>query len=503
MPRTKLCYNARVLDIVQFARWRRTWLIAACGTLCMAGAGMARYYMLHDWRWLLVAVPTALAAAWHKNTLTVLSIFLLCFGAGWWRGTVAAQELRPYSTLALQKVTIEGRATEDAVYGKQSQLTFGMDHLHVLSPQASVLPGQISVAGFGVSAVMRGDTVRVAGKLYPTRGNNLASISFAQLQVTERDRSPINGLRRRFTAGLETALPEPEASFGLGLLIGQRSTLPADIAETLLVVGLTHIIAVSGYNLTILVDAARRVLGGRSKYQLAVACLLLIAGFLLLAGGSPSIVRASIISVLSMWAWYYGRAIKPAVLLLTAGAASVLLYPPYVWGNVSWYLSFLAFCGVIIVAPLVTRRLYGLERQPKIIMQMVIESLCAELMTLPYVLYIFGQMSLVGLLGNVLVAVFVPLAMLLCAVAGLMGMAAPLLAGWVSWPARWLLTYMLDMTQLLSRIPHAFAENIGFSLLMLLAWYGIVAAGLLMVHYKNERKYATITEKIGTRTEGV
>jgi competence protein ComEC len=352
----------------------------------------------------------------------------------------------------------------------------------------------VSVAGFGVPAVYRGDEVQVSGKLYLRRGNVQAGVSFANLKVVARGSSPIDSLRRKFAAGLQSALPEPQASFGMGLLIGQRSTLPDEISETLVMVGLTHIIAVSGYNLTIIIEAARRLFGGRSKFQMLVVCLTLIGTFLLITGNSPSIVRASIISVLSILAWYYGRRFKPVALLLTAAAITIIANPLYLYGNVSWYLSFLAFFGVVVLAPLVVRRVYH-EREPPLVPKMLLESLCAEIMTLPYVLFIFGQMSFVSLPANVLVAAFVPLAMLVCTVAGLAGMWLPELAGWFAWPARFLLDYMLQAAAALSRVPYAFVEHIGFSFVQLLFWYGIVGALLAHAHYKNRPKHGILTGK--------
>jgi hypothetical protein len=68
--------------------------------------------------------------------------------------------------------------------------------------------------------IYHGDTVRVTGKLYPTRGNNVASVSFAEVRVLARGHAPLDALRRRFAAGMQSALPEPLASFALGLLIG-------------------------------------------------------------------------------------------------------------------------------------------------------------------------------------------------------------------------------------------------------------------------------------------
>ncbi|HSX32675.1 MAG TPA: ComEC/Rec2 family competence protein, partial [Candidatus Saccharimonadales bacterium] len=427
-----------------------------------------------------IAGGAALASIRRHNFVTLVCLVVLSFGVGWWRGAAMMVQLAGYQTYKLQKVTIIGQATDDAVYGERSQLTFGLGNLRVVQPAATALPGTIKVAGFGANAIYRGDTVRVTGRLYPTRGNNQASISFAKLAVLQTGNSSIDNLRRRFAAGLQSALPEPQASLGLGLLIGQRSTLPPDVSVTLLTVGLTHIIAVSGYNLTIIVDSVRRLAGKRSKYQTMAACVVLIALFLLITGSSPSIVRASIISLLGLTAWYYGRTIKPLVLLLTAGAISVCINPMYLWGNVSWYLSFLAFFGVLVVAPLVTERLYG-KRKPKLIGQIVIESSCAQIMTVPYVLFIFGHISLVALLANVLVVALIPIAMLLCVVAGLAGAIMPAIAGWFAWPAKWLLTYMVDVAGLLARIPHAALQDLYISFGYMLVCYGLCASVVYIV----------------------
>lgn len=324
---------------------RRPLSVAAACLALFAGAGVAYVWQLPDFRWAWGAVVCAVFGLRKQSVYSLFCMVVLCFSFGWWRGSQMVQTMVPYHTYARQQVVLTGTATEDAVYGKGSQLTFGLDHIQLLAPVKQDMAAQILAGGFGVTAVFRGDRIQVAGKLYPTRGNSMATISYGELRVVARGTSPIDAFRRKFGAGLQSALPEPGASFGLGILIGQRSTLPTDIAATLTAVGLTHIIAVSGYNLTIIVEAVRRLLGARSKYQMVIVCLVLIGVFLLITGNAPSIVRASIISMLSIIAWYFGRTIKPLVLLLTAGAITVAANPAYIWGNVSWYLSFLAFFG--------------------------------------------------------------------------------------------------------------------------------------------------------------
>jgi predicted membrane metal-binding protein len=147
----------------------------------------------------------------------------------------------------------------------------------------------------------------------------------------------------------------------------------------------------------------------------------------------------------------------------------------------------LAFFGILVLGPIVTRQLYA-DKKPSMVTQIVIESLCAEAMTLPLILYIFGQMSLVSLLANVLVTALIPLAMLLSFVAGLAGMIMGSVSGWFAWPARLLLTYMLDVVNLLSRIPNIFQQNRYLSVVDMGACYVAVVVIIGLAYYAQHRR---------------
>lgn len=452
---------------------RTTLLMVGCG-MFLAGVGLARRApLVPAWSWLIAAVFLGIALSKRRGNLVLLLLVLFSMLLGIWRGDSFLKELQPYQQLGMQKVTLSGTATIDAVYGQNSQLTFMVNDISFEKPYHQKVPGSIKVSGFGATMIYRSDQLEISGKLYPTRGANQASISYAELTVVGAKSSVIDTVRRKFAAGMQSALPEPAASFGLGLLVGQRNTLPADVSQTLLMVGLTHIIAVSGYNLTILLEASRRLAGERSKLLSVLLALGLIALFLLFAGTSASIVRAAVISVLGLSAWYYGRTVRPLLLILLAAAGTTYANPVYEWADISWYLSFLAFFGILVIGPQITKRLYK-DREPPLLTQMIIETLCAEAMTVPLVLYIFGQVSLIGLLANLLVCALIPLAMLLSLIAGLAGMLIGPVAGWFAWPATILLTYMLDIAHLLSRIPHIFIENHYLSAVDMVGCYAAV-----------------------------
>jgi competence protein ComEC len=474
-------------------KFRRTTQQLLLFISLLAGIGLAKLEpTLNDLpAWLAVAL---LVVTWPKRRLATLVLMIICgLSLGYWRGAAYAQKLSLYNPYYDQKVTLKAVAGEDASYNKTKQLTFMAGR--VVMADGQKLTGKVLLGGFGANAVFRGDEVTATGKLRSGYGAYQAKMSFAELDVGAHHSTQIYSLRRRFMAGMQSALPEPQAPFAMGLLVGQRATLPEEVKQNLRMVGLTHIIAVSGYNLTIIMQASRRVFGRLSKRLATGLSLGLIAVFLLLTGASASIVRAAIVSLLSIWASYYGRVLKPLNLLALTAVITAWFNPVYLWSDLSWHLSFLAFFGVMILAPLIKERWPG-KWHGSLVGGVALESICAEVMSLPFVLYIFGQMSLVGLPANVLVVTMVPLAMLLGLIAGLAGMLCPAISGWFAWPATQLLTYMLDIAHWMAHIPHVFIENRSLSLPATLGLYGLILLIIATLRLKTKpARSAIITDR--------
>jgi competence protein ComEC len=460
----------------------------------LAGLALSRRLNIAIQPWWLLFTPLLLQLR-RKNVISLLLIVFFGLALGLWRGGVYVAKLNDLHSLSGRRVTIEATATSDSIYGRGSQIEFTANKTVLVEPKVKPLAGSFALSGYGEPMIYRGDRVQVTGKIYPARGSNQARMSYARLKRVQADASWINSFTRRFSAAMHSVLPEPNASFGLGILIGQRNTLPQELTNQLVMVGLIHIVAVSGYNLTVLVRATSRLKLG-SKYQRLVVSMLLIGTFILITGFAASIVRAAVISVLSLWAAYYGRNIRPVLLIAFAAALTGLVNPFYVWGDLGWYLSFLAFFGVLMIAPLAAAKLF--RREPKLLGMVMLETLAAELMTLPLIMMTFGQLSVIGLLANVLVVPLIPFAMLFSAIAGTAGMAIPALAGWAAWPANLLLTYMLDVVRLLSGIPGIFLHR-SLSVTGMLALYGIIALALLLAQKHRPQKKAA-TEGRGGRT---
>lgn len=383
-----------------------------------------------------------------------------------------------------QKVAWQGIITDDPSGGNAKYTSFKLGELR--DAEGRHIPGEITIFSYPVR-VQRGFLMAVSGTLKPGYGTAAAELGYPKLTVIAADQSWLELRRQSFFAGMKTALPEPLASFGLGLLVGVRALIPKDLQTQLTLVGLSHLVAVSGYNLTILIVAAQRLLERLGRGIALMSSLWLIFGFLVVAGASASIVRASVVAVLALFANYYGRRFEAVALILVAGAVTALLNPGYLT-DLGWLLSFLAFFGIMVLAPAVEARLGN----PKpILVKLFIESFAAQIMTVPLILFIFGQFSIVSPLSNLLVLPLVPLAMLVSFAAGLAGMFIPAFCGWFAWPAQLVLGFILALVDWLARMPWA-SRPLSIDAQTMVGMYVLILAGLIAMTRRNKRAGAIV-----------
>ncbi len=452
-----------------------SWFVAVLSVGVLVGIAVAPYtnstYASNAW--LLIAGSLCLGALIRRRRY-LLIIMLVAGGViGLWRGSGQYEQLANYQPLYSQKVTIEGRVTEDVSFGPKGDQRLRVGDVRITD---KTYPGVLWVSATQANEIKRGDLIRLTGILQEGFGNIPASMFSAEITAVQR---PVPGdvgraTRDWFAGGVQRALPAAEADLALAFLVGQKLTLSDSLNEQLRTVGLIHAVVASGYHLTILVSAARRLFVKTSKYLTALASAGLISGFIMITGFSPSMTRAGLVSGLSLLAWYYGRVIHPLVLLPFAAALTALYQPAYVWGDVGWYLSFAAFTGVILIAPLLHDYFWGKQKRPGLIREVVIATIAAQLATLPIAIYAFGYYSAYALVANVLVVPLIPVTMLLTFVAGIVGLVLPSLALLAGEPVSLLLGYMILVVERVAAIPGVKTE-LTFSLGAVVLCYGLIA----------------------------
>ena len=429
---------------------------------------------------LLVSLICGFGGFWLRNYAGTVLVIVAGLLIGIWRGGIELDSLKKIAPFYNTTINLTGVIVDDPEYGKKGDQRFRLGDVRIGGQK---MPGKIWASSYTILDLKRSDQVVMKGKLREGFGSFAASMSFAT--VVSAKRPPLNDVPREardwFAAGIRNAIPEPQASLGVGYLVGQRSALPESLDEQLRIAGLTHIVVASGYNLTVLVRFGRRLFSKYSKYLAFLTASGMISGFVLITGFSPSMSRAALVAGLSLVAWYYGRRVHPLLLLVFAAAVTVLVNPFFIWGDIGWYLSFAAFGGVLLLSPLLTHLLYR-GKEAGFFPQLLIETTSAQIVTLPIILYMFGTLSVVSLPANLLVLPLVPLAMLLTFLAGITGVIAPAVAGWVGVPANAVLGYMTAVVDWIASLPGA-QTTVPFDTVALVASYiGIIAALLFLWH---------------------
>lgn len=257
----------------------------------------------------------------------------------------------------------------------------------------------------------RSDTVTLSGKLLNGFGTYAGYLYKPQIKKIARPEPGdlVLKIRDWFAARVAGQIDEPEINLGLSYLLGMKTSLPEELNDNLRIVGLVHIVVASGAHLSILVEVARRIFGKISRFSGLILSIIFIIFFMAMVGFTPSIMRAGIMSIMGLVAWYVGRKFAAWRIILLVAATTLLFNPMFII-NLGWLLSFASFTGIMILGPRLTDYFYN-NREPKFISSVVITTISATLMTLPITLYYFGTLSLISVLANLLILPTLPLAM--------------------------------------------------------------------------------------------
>lgn len=449
-----------------------TWHFTVLCFGVIGGVAFARWCPNVAWEWLIIALAMVGFVVYRPWRICLVVMIIAGSIIGLVRGGVEQRQQLIYKDFFGKSLQITGVVQDDPEQQSSSRTTVQLRDV-VLAEKS--MPGVVWASIIGrIHDARRGDRITIVGKMDAGFGSFAAVLRSGKIKRIEHPQPGDVALQMRdwFAANISQVVDGQAASLGSGFLLGQKRALPHDTQEALRTVGLTHIIVASGYNLTILVRLTRRLFAKISRYTAVVSGVALVLGFISVTGLSPSMVRAGMVSLLSLWAWMYGRSFHPVTLLSFVGAATVLYAPYYVWGDVGWMLSFASFAGVMILAPLLQRYFFG-EVKPSTIRQVVGETLAAQMMTLPISILVFGQMSLIALVANVLIVPFVPFAMVLTFLAGIGG-AMPMVLSFLGVPAQWLLDMMLWVVDWCAALPWA-SIDITLPWWVIWLWYGGLA----------------------------
>lgn len=476
----------------------------------LIGIVLAALMALPFWAWALLALAAVAGAAiWRRAAWFVLFAWIaataMFFGALRYQvaqPSFTAQDLAYYND-GLDLLEVQGILWEPPLR-RDSYVELRVQAQQLIAGGAAVDVRGLLLARVPLGTELQyGDHIRLFGELttpaanedfsyrdYLARDRIYSLMPFASVERIDSGhgtplRSALYAVRQRGLDTISHLYPPQEAGLLSGILLGDESGISEALKAAFNDTGTRHIIAISGFNITIVaglfLSLSRRWLGMQRGIWLAGAGVAL---YTLLVGAEAAVVRAALMGIVALLALRTGR--QPFALNTLAIAAALMAFvDPLVLWDVGFQLSFAATLGLVLFAgpirkaadawlanklpPALAARLSG----P--LADYAYMTVAAQITTLPLLLFYFHRLSLLSVPANFLILPVQPAVMILGGLSTLLGMLALPLGRLVAFVAVWPATYTLRIVEFFAALPAASADVGAFPLLAVMAYYGLLA----------------------------
>lgn len=444
------------------------------------GNYVINYVMYYIVASLAVIFIASITIFWRQKQVMLIGFGGLLLLLGLWRyHQVVPDQNDPgfVGQFFYQKVELEGVVVrEPDVRSDKVNLTVGRAEIRPLPspPQAwgGKLEGNILLNLGRYPEYQYGDLLKISGKLeepfeseefsykdYLARFDTYAYMRFPEIEKVAQNRgnsvkASLLAVKHKFQNILSQSLPEPHNGLAQGLILGVKRALPEDFREALVAVGVSHIVVISGYNISII---TRNILKMRWAVGRKIAfgfSFLVVLAFVVMTGADASVVRASAMGLTLVLAMNIGRLYSPVNALVLVGTAMVAQNPKILNFDIGFQLSFLATLGLIYLAPIFEK---WFQKIPNVLgfRDNLASSCAAILATLPLLIFYFDRISLIALPANVLVLWVIPYTMFLAFILGVMGMIWLPLGKVIASLAWVLLEYLIRVVEIFAKFPLA------------------------------------------------
>jgi len=329
-----------------------------------------------------------------------------------------------------------------------------------------------------------GDKLKITGRLeepqvfedfnyknYLLKDGILAVINFPEITFWGKDfGNPIMkilfSLKQRLEESLNNVMSSPQSGLLEALFFGDEENIPKDWKEKFNLTSTRHIAAVSGMNITIISALILNFLLflGFWRPQAFYLSIILIFLYILMIGAPASAVRAGIMGILFLAAQHLGRISTGSRVIVFAATLMLIQNPLLLTLDIGFQLSFLAVMGLIYLQPIFSDFLkkipdFFLKDLTFEIFQVRVNlsaTLAAQIFALPILIYNFGQVSIISPITNILILPLIPIITILGFIFSFIGIFWQGLAQILSWPAWLLLSYILKIIDLSSKIPFSY-----------------------------------------------
>ncbi|MEK9154961.1 MAG: ComEC/Rec2 family competence protein [Patescibacteria group bacterium] len=293
-------------------------------------------------------------------------------------------------------------------------------------------------------------------------------------------------LKEEVVLNFQKTLPLEKAAFLSGITLGERAEFSPEFKENMAKSGTTHLVALSGYNITIVTIAIGAFFGYFLNKKITFwLTIITIIAFVIMTGAEASVVRAAIMGAIILLAKQIGRVHSVRNAIAVAAFIMILINPRVLSFDLGFQLSFLALIGIIYFSPII-EEFFKLREESGILgwRENFLATISAQAMALPLLLVNFESFSLTSVLANVLILGLIPITMFLGFLMAVFGFLSIHLATIIGWIANLFISYELLIIDIFSKFSIS-VKSIGISGLIL--YYLIIFAFILIFKLRTKK----------------
>jgi len=265
---------------------------------------------------------------------------------------------------------------------------------------------------------------------------------------------------------INSSMPEPESGLAAAVILGYKNTVSREDLNKFSVVGISHMIAISGTHITLLaliIDSILLFFSFTRKQSFWLS-LIILSAYVVLTGCQSPAIRSLVMGGLVLWGKYLGRLSQIDRLLFFTLGVMLIFGPRYLLNDIGFQLSFLAIIALIYIYPvfskLTEKRVLRIKNifwraKIKIIVDTFNMTMACQLISMPILAYNFGQISLIAPLANILILWIFGFLMVVLLWALLLTLIFPIAGKLFFLPSYLALKYIFILTNILANVPYA------------------------------------------------
>lgn len=435
-------------------------------------------------------------SAEKKSEIILIALFVFSFGLGILRYEIKdlARKNDNLGSLIGEKVVLKGIISDEPSIKDQSvELTVSASVISSVSGIDLKTTEKILVTTGLFPEFKYGDLILVEGKLEKPKnfqteiGNDFDyvgflakddifyQIKFANPRVISSGngsflKTKLFALKNAFIIKINLLIKEPESALLNGLLLGVKNSLGSELQTEFRQAGVSHIVVLSGYNITIIAVGIMAILSFLPRtFSLSFGAVGILL-FSIMTGGTATVMRASLMALLVILAKATNRKYDIMRALLLTLFFMLVQNPKILVFDISFQLSFLSTFALIFISPLIEKRLTFITEKYKL-RELVVATIATQIFVLPFIFYKMGMVSVFGLLANVLILPLIPTIMLLGLLTGIFSFIFIPLAVPVAFFCSLLLSFSLKVIHIVSHLPFSSINAPDFPLILVILVY--------------------------------